>query len=92
MIWLATEINPRGGYPKGRAAYCPLGRNRKLSCSPRLAEPAKPMQTIKDAVLRLPEQDARFRGAVREGIAQADREEFIEEKEMDARIERMLNS
>jgi len=26
-----------------------------------------------------------------EGIAQADREEFIEEEEMDARIERMLN-
>ena len=36
------------------------------------------------------EQDARFRAAVREGIAQADREEFIEEEEMDARIERML--
>jgi hypothetical protein len=27
-----------------------------------------------------------------EGIAQADREEFIEEEEMDARIERMPNS
>jgi predicted transcriptional regulator len=29
---------------------------------------------------------------LREGMAQADREEFIEEEEMDARIERMLNS
>jgi hypothetical protein len=29
---------------------------------------------------------------LREGIAQADREEFIEEEEMDARIERMLDS
>jgi predicted transcriptional regulator len=47
---------------------------------------------VKDAALRLLEQDARFRAAVREGIAQADREEFIEEEEMDARIERMLNS
>ncbi len=47
---------------------------------------------VKDAALRLLEQDARFRGAVREGIAQADREEFIEEEEMDARIERMLKS
>lgn len=47
---------------------------------------------VKDAALRLVEQDARFRAAVREGIAQADREEFIEEEEMDARIERMLNS
>ena len=42
--------------------------------------------------MRLLEQDARFRAAVREGIAQADRGEFIEEEEMDARIERMLNS
>jgi predicted transcriptional regulator len=47
---------------------------------------------VKDAVLRLLEQDARFRAAIREGIAQADRGEFIEEEEMDARIERMLNS
>ena len=47
---------------------------------------------VKDAVLRLLEQDARFRAAVREGLAQADRGEFIEEEEMDARIERMLNS
>ena len=46
---------------------------------------------VKDAALRLLEQDARFR-AVREGIAQADRGEFIEEEEMEARIERMLNS
>ena len=47
---------------------------------------------VKDAVLRLLEQDARFRAGVREGIAQADRGEFIEEEEMDARIERMLKS
>ena len=33
---------------------------------------------VKDAALRLLEQDARFRAAVREGITQADREEFIE--------------
>jgi predicted transcriptional regulator len=47
---------------------------------------------VKAAVERLLEQDARFRAAVRDGIAQADRGEFIEEEEMDARIERMLNS
>lgn len=39
-----------------------------------------------------PEQEARFRAAVREGITQADRGEFIEEEEMDARIERIRNS
>jgi hypothetical protein len=45
---------------------------------------------VKDAALRLLELDARLRAAVREGIAQADREEFIEEEEMDVGIERML--
>ena len=43
---------------------------------------------MKDAALPLHEE-ARFRTVVREGIAQADRGEFIEE-EMDARVEQML--
>ncbi len=47
---------------------------------------------VKDVALRLLEEDARFRAAVREGIAQADRGEFIEEAEMDARLEQMLRS
>lgn len=47
---------------------------------------------VKDAALRLLEQDARFRAVVREGMAHADRGEFIEEEEMEARIERTLNS
>jgi predicted transcriptional regulator len=47
---------------------------------------------VKDAALRVLEEDARFRAAVREGIAQADRGEFIEEEEMDARLEQMLRS
>jgi len=45
-------------------------------------------QLVKDA-LRVLEEDARFRAAVRKGIEQADRGEFIEEDEMDVRIERM---
>jgi predicted transcriptional regulator len=44
----------------------------------------------KDAALCLLEEDARFRAAVREGIERADRGEFIEEGEMDARLEQML--
>jgi len=40
--------------------------------------------------VRLIEADERFRSAVREGIGQADRGEFIEEKEMDARLQEML--
>jgi predicted transcriptional regulator len=47
---------------------------------------------VKDAALRLLEEDARFRAAVREGIAEADRGEFIEGEEMDARLEQMLRS
>jgi predicted transcriptional regulator len=47
---------------------------------------------VKEAALRLLEEDARFRAAVREGVAQADRGEFIEEEEMAARLEQMLRS
>ena len=55
-------------------------------------EGTDPERLVKDAALRLLEEDARFRAAVREGIAQADRGDFIEEKEMDARLEQMLRS
>jgi len=47
---------------------------------------------VKDAAVRLVEEDARFRAAVREGVAQAERGEFIEEAEMNARLEQMLRS
>jgi predicted transcriptional regulator len=47
---------------------------------------------VKDAVARLLQDEARLRADVQEGIAQADRGEFIEEEEMDARLEQMLRS
>jgi len=47
-------------------------------------------QLVKNAALRLLEDDVHFRAAVREGIEQADRGEFIEEEEMDALVDRML--
>jgi predicted transcriptional regulator len=47
---------------------------------------------VQEAALRLLEENARFRAAVEEGIAQADKGEFIEEAEMDARLEQMLRS
>jgi predicted transcriptional regulator len=56
------------------------------------SEGTEPERLVKDAALRLLQEDARFRDAVREGIAQADRGEFIEEGEMDARLEQMLRS
>jgi len=47
---------------------------------------------VKEAALRLLEEDARFRAAIREGVAQADQGKLIEEREMEARLERMLHS
>ncbi len=47
---------------------------------------------VRDAALRLIEEDLRFRAAVQQGIEQADRGEFIEEEEMDARVKRMLSA
>ena len=40
---------------------------------------------------KLKDDDARFRAGVKRGIDQADRGEFIEEAEMDARIKRMMS-
>ncbi len=51
-----------------------------------------PEALVKEAVLRLLDEDARFRAAVAEGKAEADRGEFIDESDMDARFERMLNA
>lgn len=52
----------------------------------------EPARLVRDAALRLIQEDARIRAGVREAIAQADRGEFIEEEEMDVRVERMLRS
>jgi len=54
-------------------------------------EGVDPEAFVKGAALRLLD-DTRFRAAVREGIAQADAGQFIEEEEMDARFEEMVRS
>lgn len=51
-----------------------------------MQEGVDPAELVKDAALRLLEDDARFRAGVRKGIEQADPGEFIEEEEMDARV------
>ena len=51
-----------------------------------------PEHLVKDAALRLVEEDEKFRAAVRKGIAQADRGELIDYEEVVARIERRLQS
>ena len=45
---------------------------------------------VQQLVERYLEDDASFRAAVRKGMEQADRAEFIEDEEMDARVARMF--
>jgi predicted transcriptional regulator len=45
---------------------------------------------IQQLVERYIDQDIRFREAVRKGFASIERGDFIDEEEMDARVERML--
>jgi predicted transcriptional regulator len=49
-------------------------------------------ELVKKAALRLLERDARFRASVRKGMEQAERGEFVEEQEMAARINRMIQA
>jgi hypothetical protein len=49
-------------------------------------------ELLKAEAMRLLEEEARFHAAVMEGKAYADRDEFIEEEEMDSRFEQMLRS
>lgn len=57
-----------------------------------IREGLDPEELVKDAALRLLEDDTRFRAGVRKGLEQADRGQFIEEQEMDARVKRMFQS
>ena len=47
---------------------------------------------VQEAVARLLAYNEWFKGQVQVGIDQIERGEFIEEEEMDARVERMLRS
>lgn len=47
---------------------------------------------VKDIALRALEETANFRAAVREGIAAADRGEFVEHEEVWANVEKILQS
>jgi predicted transcriptional regulator len=49
-------------------------------------------ELVKKAALRLLERDERFLAAVHKGLEQADRGEFVGQAEMDARIERRIQS
>jgi predicted transcriptional regulator len=49
-----------------------------------------PENLVRDVLARYLQDQARFLAAVEKGLAAAERGEFIEEEEMDARIERMF--
>ena len=53
----------------------------------RYAGKSDAVELLQDAALRLLDEDARFRAAALEGKSYADRAEFVEEDEMDARFE-----
>jgi predicted transcriptional regulator len=50
----------------------------------------KPERLVTEVLVRYLEDEARFLAAVEKGIAAAERGEFIEEEQMNARIERMF--
>jgi predicted transcriptional regulator len=47
-------------------------------------------QLVREAALRLVEEDTHFRAGVRRGIEQAERGELVNHNEVKARIERLL--
>jgi predicted transcriptional regulator len=62
----------------------------------RIAQIAKtgtaPERLVTNVVTRYLDEEARFLAAVEKGIAAAERGEFIEEEEMDARLEAMFKA
>jgi len=50
-----------------------------------------PERLVKDVVARYLDDEARFLSAVEKGLAAVERGEFIEEEEMDARLERLFS-
>jgi predicted transcriptional regulator len=55
-------------------------------------EGVDPEEMVKRAALRLLEDDTSFRDGVRKGIEQADRGQFVEAEEMDARVKHLFRS
>jgi predicted transcriptional regulator len=51
-----------------------------------------PERVVTNVVARYLDEEARFLAAVKKGLAAGERGEFIEEEEMDARLEAMFKS
>jgi len=85
-------LQPVFPYLEGMEVHFTDEQEAELARLARQAGKSNAVELLKDAALRLLDEDARFRAAVLEGKAYADRGEFIEEEEMDARFEEMLRS
>jgi predicted transcriptional regulator len=70
--------------------FTPEQEAKLASIAHRAGKPVE--QFVTDAALHLLRENDRFLEAIEKGIAAADRGEFIEEDEMDARIKKMLKS
>ena len=66
--------------PEVEAQLQPLSSHRGIDAE----------QLVRKTVDRMLENQTRFRAGVQRGIEAANRGDFVEEEEMDARIERML--
>ena len=51
-----------------------------------------PEELVKQAAMRLLDEELSFHAAVEKGISQLEHGEYIEEEEMDARVERLMRS
>ena len=81
--------------------FCRILKGMEVRFSPeqqaQLAEIATkagtdPERVVANLVARYLDEEARFLAAVENGIAAAERGEFIEEEEMDARLEAMFKA
>ena len=66
--------------PEVEAQLQPLSSHRGIDAE----------QLVRKTVDRMLENQTRFRAGVQRGIEAANRGDFVEEEEMDARVERML--
>ena len=91
MIDSLIDIPSGSLYPKPMELHLTAEQEAQLS---RIALHAgKPTeQLITEAALFLFDEQANFREAVQQGVAEANAGNFIEEEEMEARVEKMLRT
>jgi predicted transcriptional regulator len=88
---MTASVGPKPSYTEAMEVRLSPDEEARLAAIAKVVG-SNPEQLVKDAALSLLDEDRRFREAVRAGIAQADRGEFVEEAEMDARVDRMFRS